>query len=116
MELKKIERFAIVILFLWLITLFVSPIFIDTLLVRYFDFDTYTTFSASQRILNIVLLFLTNLVELAIGIWLFIQAKSTNSAKWIWLMLGFVFRINAAILYYLIQYIDVLTQKKKLAT
>lgn len=110
MEIKKLEKFAIVIIILWLITLLVSPLLFDVVLLSLLDLEVFGSLSARENLINVALMFLRNIVELAIGLWLFFQ---TRSAKWIWLMLGIIFGINAAILYYLIQYIDLQKSEKE---
>ena len=114
MEIIKVEKFAIVIIILWLVTLFVSPFLFNIIFLNFLDLETFSALSTMETTINLALLFLRHIVEFAIGVWLFFHAKSMNSAKWLWLMLGFVFGINAVILYYLIQYIDSHKSKKEI--
>ena len=43
------------------------------------------------------------LVQIGVGIWLFVLAKREEATPWVWLLFGFCFGISAAILFYMIK-------------
>ena len=43
------------------------------------------------------------MVNLAIGIWLFIQARQSNNVPWIWLLFGLIYGLIAAVLFYILR-------------
>jgi hypothetical protein len=43
------------------------------------------------------------MVNLAIGIWLFIQARQSKNVPWIWLLFGLFYGLIAAVLFYIMR-------------
>lgn len=84
-------------------------IFIITILGNYLFSNTLSAFLSlgdiwqykiHLHILSITQAVLSLLINIVIGIWVY---KKTPSNKWSWMLLAFVFGINAVILFYLNQ-------------
>jgi hypothetical protein len=43
---------------------------------------------------------------LAVGIWLFVQARKSEDTPWIWLLFGLVYGLIAAVLFFLLRVND----------
>ncbi len=52
------------------------------------------------------------LVQIGVAIWLFLQATRDKSARWVWALFGLTFGISAAILYFLMQLVEEMKQKR----
>lgn len=96
---KKFEKFAIVLIILWLVTALVFP-FGMTAIVGLIE-DNSRDISTTLKIITFVLSVCSVLVQLGVGFWLFREAKKKDQAKWVWLLFGLVFGIAALIFYYL---------------
>jgi len=52
------------------------------------------------------------MVNIGIGMWLFITARSDGRAKWIWALFGLTGGLTAAVLYFLLRLEDTLQRQK----
>ena len=102
---KKIERVALVMIVLWFITLVSNPL-IPMLTVRLYGPREYADMQLSMSTIMFVRLAFSSLVQMGVGVWLFIQAKRDEKTPWIWCLFGLTFGIVAAVLYFLIQIVE----------
>ena len=102
-DMKRFEKFAIVLLILWTVTLvpnrmifmimgplLKSSVAIDQMMVMQVALGT------AQRLLGAAL-------HIAIAAWLFTQATRDGTARWVWSLFAVLFGLSAAILYFLLR-------------
>ena len=99
---NKFEKIAILLVIAWLIAL-IFPFFADTIVLRFMTLEEYGALKSLQQVTLIAMSVITFLVQIVIGVWLYIDSKKKGNKPWVWLLFGFVFGINALILYYLIE-------------
>lgn len=102
-DMKRFEKFAIVLLILWAVTLVpnrMSFMIMGLLLKSNVELDQMTAMQMSlgtaQRLLSVAL-------QIAIAVWLFIQATRDGAARWVWVLLAVIFGLSAPILYFLLR-------------
>lgn len=108
---KKIEAVAVVLIGLWVLTLFPNPIF-SFVAARMYAIDELVTLRWTQVVMLLARNIVSMLVCLGVAVWLFIQAKRDKASPWVWCLFGFTFGISAAILYFLIQLIEEMKMKR----
>lgn len=106
---RKIEILAILLLVLWAIS-FIPHFGMNILVGKLYGPQGHMQLNAMQNSFILVQTVLMAAVKLGIGIWLFIEARKHNKCAWIWMLLGLVFGIPAAILYYLMMILERLNQ------
>lgn len=99
---KKLEWLALLVIILFLLTHFLS-LFGSALIERVYSREYVGTHYAHLSLITFARSLLSRIVNLAIGIWLFVQARQSNSTPWIWLLFGMVYGLIAAALFYLLR-------------
>jgi len=102
MIMKNIEKLAIVLIVLWVLTLFQNPVLSVIMAKLYGPYEVgpdNLTLSMMAGVRSMVGL----LVQIGIGIWLLVLAKREGATPWIWLLFGLCFGISAAILFFIIK-------------
>ncbi len=108
---KKIEGVAVVLIVLWVLTLFASPI-LTIAAARIYSIEEYINIQWTHKALIAARSIVSVLVYLGVAIWLFIQAKRDKASPWVWGLFGLIFGISAAILYFLMQFIEEMKMKR----
>jgi hypothetical protein len=98
---RKLESLALVLIILMILTNFVS-LFGGGLIARIYGPEYAAINSANVRLVTSARSFLSMIVNLAIGIWLFIQAKENNNRPWIWLLFGMIYGLIAPVLFFIL--------------
>ncbi|MHC4773196.1 MAG: hypothetical protein ACYS8S_06415, partial [Planctomycetota bacterium] len=99
MNMKKFEKFAIILLILWLLQRVIGLIAAQ-IYFRVF-FDKLGDITICNMFSNYALMIFGQLVNILIGIWLFVTVKKEKyGTPWFWLMLGIFTGVLAALLYF----------------
>ncbi|MEO0376595.1 MAG: hypothetical protein AAF329_18630 [Cyanobacteria bacterium P01_A01_bin.17] len=106
---KNAEKLAIILIVLWLITLFPNPL-TTLLLTRFYPPEAIGRMELAESAMVTFRVTIAALVQIGVGYWMFIQATRDHRSQWTWCLFGLTFGINAAILYFLVQ----LTEQVKL--
>ncbi len=109
---KKIERLAIVLLILWVVSLIPNPL-TTIIATRMYGHTEFTQFRFLQSTLAAAQVLLAGAVYIGVGIWLFLEAQRDQKAKWVWLLFGIVFGVVAVALFLLLQLREELAVRKK---
>ena len=112
MDMKKIEKIAIILIVLWVLTLASNPV-ITIIMGRLYSPQEFVNITFMQKGLLAARTILGLLVQIGIAVWLFMQAKRDKAARWVWALFGLTFGISAAILYFLLQLIEEMKLKRK---
>ena len=99
---KSIEKVAIILIILAVVTIFFST-FSNFFIIHIFSSHYITYINMQTRILSGIFLIFGMLVRIGVAIWLFSLAKRHQAQPWIWCLFGLVFGLIAAILFYLIR-------------
>ena len=99
---KKIERLAIVVIILMVVSVFAS-FFADVKTIQWLGVKSAEQIQLRAKIWASLRVLVLGLVHAGVGVWLFFLAKKSNAAKWIWGLFGLVFDLIAVVLYYLIE-------------
>lgn len=99
---RKLEYLALVIFISLVSTNFLSW-FGNTLFVRFYGPTHVGVSNAQLKWITTARSLLSIPVNLAVGIWLSLQAKKSNSTPWIWLLFGLVYGLIAAALFFLVK-------------
>ena len=102
---KKLERLALLLITLLILTNFLS-LFGSALIARLYGPAFVNTSNAYLKLTVSVRSLLSIIVNLAVGIWLFIQARQSKSTPWIWLLFGMVYGLIAAVLFFLLRFYE----------
>jgi len=106
---KRLERLAIIAIFLWLASLVIDPL-IMFLLMRSGGTDAIAL-SMSDIIPITLKNIVTGAVHIAIAVWLYQQAKRDGNSPLLWPLLGLVFGVMAVMVYLLAEIRDELKDK-----
>ena len=102
MNMKKFEKFAIILLILWLLQRVIGLIAAQ-IYFRVF-FDKLGDITICNMFSNYALMIFGQLVNILIGIWLFVTVKKEKyGTPWFWLMLGIFTGVLAALLYFILR-------------
>ncbi|MCK4820910.1 hypothetical protein KA005_34415, partial [bacterium] len=71
-----------------------------------------TSLSWSQKGMLAARNIVSVLVQVGVAVWLFIQAKRDRATSWVWGLFGLTFGISAAILYFLLGFIEEMKVKR----
>ena len=94
---KKIEKTALILIILYAVSEIINRAG-RVLVITLFDAGWSGT---KATLLSLPLILITLSVNIAISIWLFRKSKSEGfSTPWVWALLGFIFRVTGAILFY----------------
>ena len=99
---KRIERLVIVVLILWVVSLIPNPL-TTIVAARMYGHYEFQQFHFLKSALASASLLLSWAVNIAVGIWLFLEAKRGQKTKWLWLLFGIVFGLVAVALFVLLQ-------------
>ena len=104
---KEIEKFLITILILTVISI-AGTLLSNVVLARLFGATEYGQMLLFNKCVASIFLGFKFLVNVCIGVWLYITARET---KWAWLVLGIFFGLLAAIFFYLFRIYELLQSK-----
>jgi hypothetical protein len=99
---KKLEWLALLIIILHLLTHFLN-MFGGALIARLYSPEYVGVISLHMLLMTSARSILSIIVNVVIGIWLFIQARQAKSTPWIWLLFGLFYGLIAAVLFYLLK-------------
>lgn len=105
MNIKVINRIALVLIVFWVLALLPNPITIF-IVSKFYRIQIEVFVQAHTAVINVI----NYLDKIVTGLWLFFQSRHTNSWRWVWVLLGLIYGISAVFLYFLIQ----LRQEQKL--
>lgn len=95
---KRLEKLAIIITVFFFLNLLGGYPF-RLFMSRWLGLEQYGAFTSITSIAAIWQLILRYCVNLAIAVWLWIDAKNKGFNKWIWSCLGLVYGVTGAIFY-----------------
>jgi hypothetical protein len=98
----KIEKASKLLILLFIISIVGNYLFSNTLS-SYLSLQDFGIYKLHLHIISISQTIFFCLINLFLGIWLY---KNVAGNKWGWMLLGFVFGINAIILFYLNQVLN----------
>ena len=101
-KMKQIEKFLIVILILYLVSI-AGSFFSNALLIRFHGPGEYATVGVFSKLMISISLFFKILVHICVAIWLFVAAREHKAQPWAWFVFGVFFGLIAAILFYLVR-------------
>jgi 4-amino-4-deoxy-L-arabinose transferase-like glycosyltransferase len=99
---KNLEKLAIVLIVLWVLTLFQNSVLSVIMATLYGPHEVASdnwTLAMMAGVRSIV----SVCVQIGVGIWLFVLARRKNATPWVWLLFGLCFGITAAILFFIIE-------------
>ena len=99
---KKLEWLAIVVIVLLISSKFLS-FFGTSLISRLYGPEYAGVLTTNIKLIVTIRSLISIMVNLAIGIWLFIQARQSNNVPWIWLLFGLIYGLIAAVLFYILR-------------
>ena len=100
---KKIELLAIVIVVLALVSSFTSIIY-QCVIIRLIPVEEIGKITMAQSAFIAIAKIIRSLVEIGIGVWLFVVArKEKNTMPWLWGLFGFFFGLIAVVLFYAVK-------------
>ena len=116
MNIKKLEKFAIVLLVLWAlqgpIGYIAMAIFANTSSIKQLSSLTLWHLFSGYALMSF-----KQLVNILIGVWLFITIKKEKQdTPWFWLMLGILTGILAALLYFILRIYQSVKQEHELSS
>ena len=109
---KRIEQLAIIVLILWVVSLIPNPL-MTIVAARMYGHAEYMQFQFMQSALAAGQILLAGAVHIGVGIWLFLEARRGEKAKWVWLLFGVVFGLVAVVLFILLQIREELATRKE---
>ncbi len=114
MNMKKLEKFVILLIILWLLQRPVGYL-ASMIYVRTLSIEQLGQLSLRLVFSSYALTFFKQLVNILIGIWLFITAKKEKEGTpWFWLMLGLFTGVIGALLYFILRIYQTIQSKKEL--
>jgi len=99
---KNIEKLALVVILLRILSMVQSPL-TTILMNRLYAPTEQVQYSLLTSTMASMTMLCSCLVSIGVGIWLFILARREKSTPWIWLLFGLTFGLIAAILFFLIK-------------
>ena len=112
-DLKSIETLAVVFIVLALLTR-ISSLGMETWISSTFGASReMSALTAKGNAMLILWNFVRVMVNIGIGVWLFISAGKDGRAKWIWGLFGLVGGLTAAVLYVLVDLTDAVKGRKE---
>lgn len=99
---KKLEWLALLLIILLILTHFLSW-YGTPLIVKVYGREFLSISNAHLKLITSARSLLLMIVNLVIGIWLFIQARQSKNTPWIWLLFGMFYGLIAAVLFYLLR-------------
>ena len=109
---ERIERLAMVVLILWAVSFMPNPL-TTIVAARIYGHDEFQQFQFLKSALVSISILLSWGVHIAIGVWLYFEAKRNQKSKWSWLLFGIVFGLVAVALFVLLQIQADLKTKKE---
>lgn len=99
---KSVEKLAVIVIVLWLVSLIPSPL-MNIVAGRMYSHTGYIEFHALRSAYALLFFILQIAVHIGVAVWLFIQARQNKDIPWIWGVLGLTTGLVAAVLYVLLQ-------------
>ena len=97
---KNLEKAAIVMVVLWVVAL--CSMLYPQLALRYLSgYEGMMEWQASRAFALLGQTVVRLLVQIGVGVWLFVLAKKQGGTPWIWLLFGLTFGLVAAVLFFL---------------
>ena len=108
--LQRIEKLAVILVILAIITTLFSPI-IQVTAARILSNAEFGCMTREGFALRWIEFAFGHLVSAAIAVWLFGEAKRAGRAKWIWALFAMVYGLSAALLYFAIEILGILKKQ-----
>jgi uncharacterized membrane protein len=116
MDIKKIEKFAIILIILWVLQKPISYL-ISMVYFNVSFLEEVKHMWAWNILSSYAGMLITELLNIFIGIWLYCIAKKENQGiPWFWLMLGIFTGVLAALLYFVLRIYQSLKSENELPT
>lgn len=104
-SMKTVEKIAIILIGLWLVTHICNPLF-GILAARIYGREEFAHLTQLNWLLVTSQSIVPALVQIGVAVWLFQQARRDSRSRWTWSLFGLVFGISAAFLYFLMQLVE----------
>jgi len=98
---KRIEKLALLIITLWVISLPLSSYVSLYLIPKHVPPAELPHLQYLTYLFSWVSIVIGKMVDIGIAVWLFRTSKKDNNAAWLWALLGLTSGAFAAVLYYL---------------
>jgi uncharacterized BrkB/YihY/UPF0761 family membrane protein len=102
-NMKNIEKLALLIIVLWVISLPLSSYVGLYLIPEHVSQAELPHLKHLTYIFSWVSIVIGKMVDIGIAIWLFSTARKDNASAWLWALLGLTSGVLAAVLYYLVR-------------
>ena len=99
-HMKTFEKFVFILIILFIINLIFGNI-LGAFIERLFSGSREGILRLHYNFLMTSPLFISYLVNLAMGCWLFVDARNRHRNKWVWAFFGLLFGVLAVIIYLL---------------
>lgn len=99
---KKIEKLALIVLVLMILSMVASPLTL-ILMNRLYGPTVQVQYSVLTRTMASMTILCRYLVNIGVGIWLFVLARLEKATPLLWLLFGLTFGLIAAVLFFLIK-------------
>jgi len=112
-DVKKIETLAVVFIILAVLTR-ISSLGMETWMASIFGASRQMEALTTQgRVMLTLWNFVRVMVDIGVGIWLFISAGKDGRARWVWALFGLTGGLIAAVLYVLVDIAATLKAQKR---
>jgi len=111
-QMKKIEKFLIVIMILTVVSI-LGSFFSNVLLARLYGPAEFGKMAIFNKLVASTFLFFRILVHICVAIWLFVTAREHKTQPWAWFVFGIFFGLIAAVFFYLVRTYDMLRTKSE---
>jgi len=95
---EKFEKFALVLIGAVILSV-IGSFALDLSAARIFGADTGSSLAYEAKLVTHAKLLFSGLVNIAVAVWLFIQARERERSKWTWASLGLFFGLVALVLF-----------------
>ena len=100
---KTIERYALALLVLWVISIPASTYLGLHIIPKYVGIQELPHFSLLTRSIAWASFLIGELVNIAIAVWLFVTAKKGKETPWVWALLGLTGGVLSALLFFVLR-------------
>lgn len=107
---KQVERLAVVLIIATVLTTVSSPI-TQMITMRMLSVSEVRSMTLEAHAMRWVQVMIAWLVNVALGVWLFLTAKRSGRAKWIWALFALTSGLGAVILYFILDLLDQLKRQ-----
>ena len=107
---KKLDKLALVALVLIIVSR-IAAVFSKALLTLLYG-ETGMKITILQSASAAVTIPFILLINIGLGIWLYVEAKKDESTPWVWCLFGFMFGLTGVAVFYLIRIYNLLKEQK----